>query len=172
MDGAARTGDIGELYVEHHAWLFGWLRKKLGCGERAADLAQDTFVRLLAARDLLRGFDEPRAYLTVVAKRLLIDQQRREALERAWLEAYVATQGEEAAVPSPEQLLLIGEALAEIDRALAGVAAKAREAFLLHYLDGVPQGEIAGRLGVSDRMVRKYLAHCLLACADARPEGA
>ncbi|WP_049019952.1 sigma factor, partial [Burkholderia cenocepacia] len=40
--------EIDALYADHHAWLRGWLSRKLGCAHRAADLAHDTFVRLLA----------------------------------------------------------------------------------------------------------------------------
>ncbi|WP_312155700.1 sigma factor, partial [Pseudomonas sp.] len=35
------------LYGTHRGWLHGWLRRSLGCSQQAADLAQDTFVRLL-----------------------------------------------------------------------------------------------------------------------------
>ena len=35
------------LYQNHHPWLESLLRKRLGNRDDAADLAQDTFVRLL-----------------------------------------------------------------------------------------------------------------------------
>ena len=38
---------VGLLYRDHRDWLFGWLRKSLNCAQRAEDLSQDTFVRLL-----------------------------------------------------------------------------------------------------------------------------
>jgi RNA polymerase sigma-70 factor (ECF subfamily) len=41
--------DVAALYTTHHGWLQGWLRKKVGNAFDAADLAQDTFVRLLTA---------------------------------------------------------------------------------------------------------------------------
>ena len=37
------------LYSDHHPWLLGWLRSRLGCSQQAADFAQDTFVRILGA---------------------------------------------------------------------------------------------------------------------------
>ncbi|MFJ1571198.1 sigma factor [Pseudomonas sp. NPDC088322] len=40
-------GDIHGLYVEHHAWLKRWLWQRMGCRSDAADLTQDTFLRLL-----------------------------------------------------------------------------------------------------------------------------
>ncbi|WP_049298462.1 sigma factor, partial [Pseudomonas aeruginosa] len=36
---------VSHLYQDHHGWLQGWLRRRLGCAENAADLAQDTFAR-------------------------------------------------------------------------------------------------------------------------------
>jgi RNA polymerase sigma-70 factor (ECF subfamily) len=65
--------EMGALYGEHHQWLFSWLRKKLGCEHHAADVAQDTFVRILGSSQSLFGINEPRAYLTTTAKRLLTD---------------------------------------------------------------------------------------------------
>ena len=39
---------IETLYGDHHGWLRGWLRKKLGNAFDAADLAHDTYVRILS----------------------------------------------------------------------------------------------------------------------------
>ncbi len=36
-----------QLYLDHHGWLHGWLRRRLGDREHAADIAHDTFLRLL-----------------------------------------------------------------------------------------------------------------------------
>src|SRR5256885_4918507 len=99
----------------HHGWLQGWLRRRLGNGADAADLAQDTFVRILGVRDLA-GVQEPRAYLTTVAKGVLVNWYKRQALERAYLEALAALP--EPVAPSPEQRALVLETLHEIDAML------------------------------------------------------
>ncbi|WP_244913024.1 sigma factor [Methylophaga nitratireducenticrescens] len=62
---------VQSMYIEHHSWLQGWLRSKLGCSHQADDLAQDTFTRILAARKQTQ-INEPRAYLTTIAKGLLV----------------------------------------------------------------------------------------------------
>jgi RNA polymerase sigma-70 factor (ECF subfamily) len=161
---------LSALYSDHYGWLHGWLRRKLSCTYQAADLAQDTFVRILASRDALAGVREPRAYLTTVAKRLLIDLSRRQRIEQSYLaELTLAMDGMEG-TPPPERLLVAVEALTQIDAALQGLAHKPRMAFLMHYLDGDTHAAIAAALGVSDRMVRKYLVealvHCHAACDD------
>ncbi len=58
--------DIEGLYIDHGGWLKGWLRRKLGDACSAADLAHDTFVRLLT-KDALPEIREPRALLTTIA---------------------------------------------------------------------------------------------------------
>lgn len=157
---------VHALYSEHHGWLYGWLRKKLSCPHSAADVAQDTFVRIIASHDALFGMREPRAYLSITARRLLVDRARRQLLERSYL-AELALVMDGAGAPSPDELLMAVQALEQIADALAGIAAKARAAFLLHYLDEQPQATVAQQLGVSTRMVQKYLVQALLACRQA-----
>ena len=77
------------LYAEHSEWLRHWLRRKLGCREQAADIAQDTFVRLLAQRQQVR-LSFPRGYLSRIARSLMIDQYRRRLLEQAYLASLAA----------------------------------------------------------------------------------
>ncbi|MDZ4357508.1 MAG: sigma factor, partial [Variovorax sp.] len=39
--------EVRVLYGDHHGWLQGWLRRRLGSACDAADLAHDVFMRLL-----------------------------------------------------------------------------------------------------------------------------
>jgi RNA polymerase sigma-70 factor (ECF subfamily) len=149
------------LYSEHHGWLQGWLRKKLGNAFDAADLAQDTFVRVLRAPGLDR-VEEPRAYLTTVARNLLINHVRRRAIERAYLDALALLP--EPVTPSPEARLMVLETLVEIDRRLSGLPAQAKQAFLLAQLEGLGQAEIAAELGISVSTVKRHLARAAMRC--------
>lgn len=170
LEDACETTRFGLLYSEHHGWLHAWLRRKLGCAHNAADVAQDTFLRILASRDGLLGIREPRAFLTTTAKRLLLDRARRQVIEQAYLAELTLAAETIPGHPSPEDVLEAVQALEQIGAALQAVSVKAREAFLMHYLDGETHGAIAGRLGVSTRMVQKYLAQCLLQCCRVRDQ--
>lgn len=156
----------GLLYSDHHGWLFGWLRKKLGCSHRAADMAQDTFIRVLTSRADLFAIAEPRAYLTTIAGRLIIDDARRRKVEQAYLETWIALHGETAVAPSSESVVEVVQLLSEVSRLLEGLPEKPRKAFLMSRLDGKPYKEIAESLGVSVSMVKKYVARALLHCLD------
>jgi RNA polymerase sigma-70 factor (ECF subfamily) len=152
---------VQQLYRHHHQWLRSWLRRKLGCSFRAEDLAHDTFMRLLA-RDEAVEIQEPRAFLTTVAQRVLFNHYRREQVERAYLEALAAMP--EAAVPSPEERILLLETLCEIDCLLDGLPVPVRRAFLYAQLDGMAHAEIAERLAVSVSTVKRHLVRAMAQC--------
>ena len=158
---ASPVDSLADLYGQHHGWLKGWLRKKLGCADTAADLTQDTFVRLLT-RPQPEGLGEPRAYLTTVAKGLLSNWYRRQTLEQAYLDALAAIP--QAQVPAAEHRLEILETLQQLDVVLAALPVKARTAFLLAQLDGLKYEEIARQLGVSVASVKHYMQQGYRAC--------
>lgn len=156
--------NVEVLYINHYRWLVSWLRRQLHCADNAADLAQDIFVRLLHRPQLIENVFEPRAWLTTVAKRLLIDKIRRERLERAYTD--VLAQMPEPEMPSPEVQLQLFQALETIDILLDGLGEKPRMAFLMSRLDGLTYPDIAVQLGISLSSVEKYMAkairHCFL----------
>ncbi|WP_431289121.1 sigma-70 family RNA polymerase sigma factor [Roseateles chitinivorans] len=154
---------VGSLYVEHHSWLQSLLRKQLGCAVDAADLAQDTFERLLTRREP-GTWREPRAFLTTIARGLVVDLYRRRDLERALLEAMAARP--DAWAMSPEDRTVLLETLQAIDDMLDGLARPVREAFLLSQLDGLTYREIAQSLGVSERTIATYMATAMSRCIE------
>ena len=155
------SAHVESLYLAHHGWLQGWLRKKLGDVHQAADLAHDTFVRLLARDEPVQA-REPRAFLTTVAQRVLANHYRRQQLERAYLEALA--QAPQSFAISPEERALLLEALDEIDRMLDGLPAPVRRAFLMAQLDGMKQADIARELGLSLTTVKRYLVQAGMHC--------
>ena len=82
---------------------------------------------LLFNRQEIERLREPRAYLTAIAKRLMLNHHRRRALDQAYLDALAVMPP--ALAPSVEQRLLILEALHEIDEMLSGLPGPVREAF-------------------------------------------
>ncbi|ORL47837.1 sigma factor-like helix-turn-helix DNA-binding protein [Pseudomonas putida] len=126
---------VQTLYSDHHGWLHAWLRSKLGNAADAADLAHDTFVRLL---------------------------QRREELHRAYMEALAHVP--EAQYPSAETRELLLELLERIARMLDGLKPKVRRAFLLAQCEGLKHQAIAEQMGISVRTVERYIADALFHC--------
>lgn len=155
--------DLRTLYGEHHVWLQGWLRRRLGRDDRhdAPDLAQDTFLRLLVSGQTT-GIREPRPFLATIASRLLANRHRHKRLEQAYLDALASLP--DAVAPPPETRLIALELLQRVDRALEGLPLRARQAFLLTHLEGLSYREIAERLSVSTSSVKQYLMRANRLC--------
>ncbi|PIF78519.1 RNA polymerase sigma-70 factor (ECF subfamily) [Variovorax sp. 54] len=159
--------EVRVLYGDHHGWLQGWLRRKLGSTSDAADLAHDVFMRLMVRRQPIE-MNEPRAYLSAMARGLVIDHWRRREIEQAWLDTLALMP--EPTAPSPESRLLVLETLIEIDRMLDALKPAVRTAFLLAQFDGLSCREIGERLGVSLATAERYVAKALRACYAYRFE--
>lgn len=153
---------VAQLYNHNHGWLRGWLHQRMGCHEVAADLAQDTFVRLLNKPQSLQQSFISRRYLRIVADGLCVDLWRRKSIERSWLET-LALRPQEVDV-SPEDRAVVIETLCEIDDMLSRLQVNVTRAFIWSQIDGLSYKQIALRLGVSDRMVKKYMAKAMLEC--------
>ncbi|WP_161864601.1 MULTISPECIES: sigma-70 family RNA polymerase sigma factor [Pseudomonas] len=161
-DSSAADTALDQLYREHRSWLHGWISRRVGCRDNAADLAQDVFVRLLRSGKPSGLLLNPRAYLGSVARGLMIDQYRRRALEQAYLESI--SHFDEAQAPSEEERLLLLETLEQLDRLLDGLKPRVRQVFLLAQLDGLTCPQIAERIGMSRATVERDLAKALMAC--------
>jgi RNA polymerase sigma factor (sigma-70 family) len=161
---ASGTDVVQSLYANHHAWLQSWLRRRLGCSFEAADLAHDTYVRLIASR----RFPEPhesRAYLMQIARGLVVDLHRRRQIEAAFRDSLALMP--EDLWPSAEEQAIVIETLTAIDAVLASLPLKVRETFLLSRFEGLTYSDIAIRLDVSVASVRKYMLKAVVACFPA-----
>ncbi|THF63050.1 sigma-70 family RNA polymerase sigma factor [Pseudothauera nasutitermitis] len=161
MSTAVPPDTLDTLYRDHHGWLQGWLRRKLGNRSDAADLAQDTFLRILAGRNAA-AIVEPRKYLATIAGSLVVDRFRRRSIEEAYLET-LAARPEPTAI-SPEERTLIIETLLAIDRMLDDFGPRTRAVFLLAQFEGLTYAAIGERLGISVTSVKKHLTRALTQC--------
>jgi RNA polymerase sigma-70 factor (ECF subfamily) len=153
------TAQVQSIYHEHHPWLQSWLRKRLGNASDAADIAHDTFVRLLTRQ---MAVQEPRALLTTIAQGMVANFYRRRDIELAYEEARAAWPQQHEM--SLEERAIVLETLVEIDALLNTLPPPVRQAFLMSQLDGMAQSEIAERLDVSLATVKRYIAKAMLLC--------
>lgn len=152
---------VGQIYKVHYRWLHSWIRGKLGSSDRADDFSQDTFERVIVSRQV-NVIQEPRAFLKKIAHGIIVNFWRRQDLEYAYLDAIACVP--EPLSPSPEERAIALETLSELDSMLDHLPEKVRRAFLLSQLEHKTYAEIAIQLGVSERMVKKYMAQAMLNC--------
>jgi RNA polymerase sigma-70 factor (ECF subfamily) len=142
--------DVRSLFLKHAREIDRFLRRRGHSAEAAADIAQDTFVRLLAAGPKIASEqDNPKAYLYQISRNLSIDYQRRERLM-----PHVALSDDDVArvadpSPSPETLVYDKQRLAVTLAAINELPERTRRAFELHRLDSLTINEVAGKIGLS-----------------------
>ncbi|MFD0912072.1 sigma-70 family RNA polymerase sigma factor [Methylophilus luteus] len=156
-----RWQQLNEVYQQHHEWLQGWLRKKTGNSWDAADIAHDTFVRVMD-KDKLQLGAEPRALLVHIAKGLVIDRWRHQQVEQAYRETLAQLSPE--LWPSVEEQQLLLESLQQVDRLLQSMPGQTRAIFLLAQLDGLTYQQIAQQLDISLITVKRHMRKAYLEC--------
>lgn len=144
------TWDLAALFRSHAGDIARALRRRGLSDETAADLTQDTFVRVLIAPPReTAGKHNPAAYLFQVARNLGIDQQRRERLfARADLSLNELASIPDMA-PSPEVAVYDRQRLELTRVALAELPERTRSAFEMHRIDELTIAEVAAELDLS-----------------------
>ncbi len=140
--------DIHNLFKRHAQELKRSLRRRGLSEDNAADLTQDTFLRIMTVS--ARGsVDNPRAYLFQVSRNLATDFERR---SRAAPFLAIAEDIVEAVAdprPSAEKALYYKQRLLASQAALAELPERTQRAFVLHRLDGLSIAEIGPLVGLS-----------------------
>ena len=140
-----------------------YFQRRLSSPETAADLTQETFLRVLRAGEAAE-LRQPRAFLFRAASNLLADHFRqagnrltKDLSEAEWRERPDPS-------PSPEGTVLSREELRVLERAIAALPPRGREVLRLHKFEGLSYAEIAARLGISKNTVVVHMVRSLAAC--------
>jgi RNA polymerase sigma factor (sigma-70 family) len=157
---------VSALFREHNRMLVGYLRSRLGSEQEAKEVAQEAYVRVLqlhepGAPGLLR------AYLFKTAANLAVDRlrhrrvQQRSEEQSQLFEELNATGGE---LDDPAEQLLAREQADQLLRFLQELPIKCQQVMNLHRFEGISQRDVAVRLGISERMVRRYVTYAMVYC--------
>ena len=168
----AAAGDeqaFAQLVRRHKEPLYRLIRRYTGDPEQAYEATHEAFIaawRTLARYDANRSF---LAWLRTIAFNKARDLARRRAV-RSFLLGSEAMEDEGATVADEggadaEAALIARQETAALDRAIASLPAKLKEALLLTVFDGQSQKTAGEILGVSEKTVetRVYRARKLLA---------
>lgn len=164
MDSSSKSNHsptFTRLYSEHHSWLHAWLSKRLGNQHDAADLAQETFIRLLQKQDQYDHY-HPRALLTTIAKNLANSWWQRKQIEQAYYEALQYNISDYH--PSPEEEWIAIQTLLELQEVLDTLKPREKQIFILAQIEGLGYAQIAQQLDVSIITVKRDIKHAMLKC--------
>jgi len=147
------------------AQLMQFLRRNWRNKAEIADLRQDVYVRVFeAAKQEIPRAAKP--FLLATARNLLINRVRSEQVVSieavADLDALNIVQDE----PGPDRAAIARDELRRLQTALDHLPPRCREAVLLRQIDGLSRREIASRMGIAEKTVKRHLADGARAIAD------
>ncbi len=148
----------------HEPSLRAYLRQSLQSAD-VDDLVQESYIRVLRERE--RGeIRSVKAFLFTVARNAVRDLLRRRTVARA--ESITETSTLPVLEESPDVVDLVArrQELALLGEAIRDLPERCREVFLLRKIQGLPQREIAARLGISENTVETLVAKGARRCAD------
>ncbi|TWT03762.1 sigma-70 family RNA polymerase sigma factor [Reyranella sp. CPCC 100927] len=161
---AADKTSLLALLAAHYGDLLRYLTRRLGSATTAADVAQDTYLRLRGAATV-SDIANPRAYLFQVAGNLATDRLRSDQAHQRRL-SHLAQHAERVERRDPEVTLDYKQRITRLAQAIDELPPRCREVFLMHRFDGLSHPDIAARLGISRSMVEKHVMKALAHCRD------
>ena len=155
---------VERLFMAHRNALVAFFQGRVRVRSDAPDLAQEVYVRMMRLRNI-EAIENPEAYLFTVAANLVKEQGARQ--QRHGTEVDVedaAVQGQLAELPTADGQLDTALRVRRLGEVLQQLPPKGQAAIVLQYVHGCSYQEIAQRLNISPRMVKKYLTQALALC--------
>lgn len=151
---------IATLFHQYREELTRRLVGMVKSHDTAADLVQDTYVRLLRLGEA-QVVEQPRALLHRIAANLAIDYLRKEKSGLHASDGMDAAMAVPSHAPSPEREVLAKQRLRLCLQAIEQLPPRTREAFVLCRVYGYSYQEIAVRMSISESGVEKLLMRAL-----------
>lgn len=163
MTSRSHEASVERLYLEHRFAIRRFLFRMLRCEEAAAEVTQEAFLRLLrlGPRD---GVRDVRAYLFQIAANAARDRLKQDRRQIDIKEDRARTNSLRVAEPNAEASAIGQQRLRLIARTVDELPPRCRQVFLMSRMDGLSNGDIAERLGISRNAVEKHIIKAMLRC--------
>lgn len=148
--------DMSLVFSTHGSELRSYLQRRLRDGHTASDMVQDTFLNVLEHPET--RIHDIRAYLYAIARNLLINHHKREAVRRTQTMAPEDFLQIAADEPSPEDIVDARLQLERIHALVQELPRRTQEIFVLNRIEGLTHADVARHLGISESSVQKHLA--------------
>jgi RNA polymerase sigma-70 factor (ECF subfamily) len=152
--------DLKRLFLKHAKTLQGLLTRKVRDPQLAADLVQESFLRLAEQQGRER-IDNTPAYLYRTAHNLMIDHVRQQQRRKTDSVPHEALESIVEDSPGLDENAATEQHMRRLRRALADLPPRTQEVFRLNRLEGMTHAEVARALDISDSSVQKHLAKAL-----------
>ena len=153
---------VERLFAEHRANIEVFFRRRIRFKSDAPDLTQEVYLRMLRVSNV-DAIRNPELYLYTVANNLVKERAVLDRRRAAAVDIEDTTIQEQLAeLPDFNAGLDADLRFARLRDVLAQLRPRSRATVILYYHHGLSYTEIGERLGVSEHMVKKYLAQSLI----------
>ena len=153
---------IARLFAEQKKALEAFVARRTGSSQVAADLTQESFLRL-ARLPADKKVDNLPAFLFTIASNLVRDHQR-QTIRRERLDGGEPSEDLPCAAHGAEEQLASQQDQQLMHEAIAALPEATRHIFLLYHVDELSYREIGERLKISPRSVEYQLRRALTDC--------
>jgi RNA polymerase sigma factor (sigma-70 family) len=143
---------VGSNIVPHEGDLRVRLRRMAVPEQEIGDIVQDTYLKL-AKLDDVSHIRDGRAYFFSAARTVFLDRIRRDRIVRIDSLTEVDSLALADDTPDPEQRVSARLELERVRRLIDALPDRCRDIFRMRRIQGLPQREIARRMGVSEEIV-------------------
>jgi RNA polymerase sigma-70 factor (ECF subfamily) len=151
----------------HRAVLRAWLQGRYPDAADIDNLVQEAMTRVWRARtEGGRPIGSPRALLFTTARNLAIDQLRRQQRENLEPITELAEKSVFEEAPTPADSTARTQELELLTQAIQSLPDRCRQVLTLRKIYGLPQKEIAARLGITENTVEVQVANGVRRCAE------
>ena len=148
------TAAFDAVYAAYHARLFTFLVRLVRNRDRAADLLEETWLRLVTHAHRLQSDTRLGPWLFTVARNLYVSDCRAKVFDAS----DVALLQRAAPGPSPFEEAAASESARRIEAAIASLPLQYREVLLLVGVEGLGLAEAAAVCGISNVALRQRLS--------------
>lgn len=138
--------------IPYERELRAWLRRRALPAQDIDDIIHDSYLCIAQLSDVVHIRDG-RAYLFTTARSVMLRRVRRDRIVRIESLIEIDAMALQDADPGPERHASARQELARIQRLVASLPDRCREIFYLRRIEGMPQRQIAERLGVTEHIV-------------------
>ena len=150
---------MSALFLLHQKDLMQFLTYKVRCAETAADLTQETYLRIAHHPDA-GNIENMRAYLFRIANNLALDYLRSQTPQNK-RDAGPVTEDFICLQPEPDAALSDHQQLEFLEQIIYDLPPKCRAVFLMSRVEGKSYTEISDELAISPRTVESHMRKAL-----------
>ncbi|HEX2585226.1 MAG TPA: RNA polymerase sigma factor [Steroidobacteraceae bacterium] len=157
---------VKEVINKYHHSLLSFLRQRVRISENAADVAQETYVRMLQYEGS-REIQSPSSLLFKIAINVANDLGRAEQVRHIGEQCSLDDLELESDQATPEREIAAAQELDHLYDVIEKLPPKCKRVFILSRMHCMTYPQIAKHCGISVKMVEKHISHALAVCMES-----